>query len=259
MNLNDGKVCPDCMAIAVQQAHEGYTWDEWIQFGVPKAGHTRCGDHCRCRLTPYLYVNVSTELSELGGLIVGPEEGPTVIQQKIIDLIGKWEAAGNNAKDLDLLGLTENEMLTYLESQTSNIKVAVEAKADIAMLKGRLEGLEGFSSHNRSKIGRVIASEFEQETGLGPCGAVAMAVRDLTGMPIVEVWVGDIATGYGHYANVTVQGMLLDFTPIQKGTKATYQILEVLKYKNNPELYGRAEMNKIYEAVKAALKKAGYL
>ena len=75
------------MAIAAQQAHEGYTWDEWVQFGVPKAGHTRCGEHCRCKLTPYLYVNVSTELQHMSIMVEGDLPERT---QRIISMLRQW-------------------------------------------------------------------------------------------------------------------------------------------------------------------------
>jgi len=114
VNLNDGKVCPDCMAIAAQQAHEGYTWDEWIQFGVPRAGHTRCGDHCRCRLTPYLYVDVSTELQHMSIMAEGEMPART---QRVLDMVRQWEEAGYDAGELELMGLTEKEMLEYIESR----------------------------------------------------------------------------------------------------------------------------------------------
>ena len=112
MNLNDGKVCPDCMAIAAQQAHEGYTWDEWVQFGVPKAGHTRCGEHCRCKLTPYLYVNVSTELQHMSIMVEGDLPERT---QRIISMLRQWENAGYNAEVLELMGLSEKAQEEYLE------------------------------------------------------------------------------------------------------------------------------------------------
>ena len=100
------------MAIAAQQAHEGYTWDEWVQFGVPKAGHTRCGEHCRCKLTPYLYVNVSTELQHMSIMVEGDLPERT---QRIISMLRQWENAGYNAEVLELMGLSEKAQEEYLE------------------------------------------------------------------------------------------------------------------------------------------------
>ena len=112
VNLNDGKVCPDCMAIAIQQAREGYTWDEWASFGMPKAGHTVCRDHCRCKLTPYLYVNVSTELQGMSIMAEGDLPERT---QRIISMMRRWENAGYNAEELELMGLSETAQEEYLK------------------------------------------------------------------------------------------------------------------------------------------------
>jgi len=99
------------MAIAAQQAHEGYTWDEWIQFGVPKSGHTVCGGHCRCKLTPYLYVNMSTELQHMSVMVEGDLPERT---QRIISMMRRWENAGYNAEELELMGLSEKAQEEYL-------------------------------------------------------------------------------------------------------------------------------------------------
>ena len=69
---------------------------------------------CRCRLAPLMYIEFSAELAEPGGLIVGPEVGPTETQSEIIRLVEQWERAGNNPAALDLIGKTDKEMLNYL-------------------------------------------------------------------------------------------------------------------------------------------------
>jgi len=178
------------MAIAVQQAHEGYTWDEWIQFGVPKAGHTRCGEHCRCRLTPYLYVNVSTELQHMSIMAEGDIPART---QRVLDMVRQWEEAGYDAGELELIGLSETAQEEYLKKQLLS-KGIVDQEEHIARQKigdlikeweegGRLAAelnLKGLSSQEAvDYIEKNIAStkaSWIKEIGIdepGPKGAMA--------------------------------------------------------------------------------------
>ena len=112
VNLNDGNVCPDCLAIALQQKREGYTWDEWISFGMPKAGHTVCRGHCRCALVPYLYVDTSTELQGMSIMAEGDLPERT---QRIVGMVEQWLDAGQAVDDLELMGLSETAQEEYLK------------------------------------------------------------------------------------------------------------------------------------------------
>lgn len=40
--------CEDCL----DRHGEVKTWDEWESEGMPRTGHTRCGQNCRCVLLP---------------------------------------------------------------------------------------------------------------------------------------------------------------------------------------------------------------
>ena len=117
VNMMGGKVCPDCLAIAAQQKREGYTWNEWLQFGVPKAGHTVCRGNCRCRLVPYLYVHVSTELQHMSVMAEGEIPART---QRVLDMVRQWEAAGYDAGELRLFGLSETAQEEYLEKMLAS-------------------------------------------------------------------------------------------------------------------------------------------
>ncbi len=117
VNLNDMRVCPDCMAIALQQPAEGATWDDWVSFGMPGAGHTVCQGDCRCRMAPLMYVQTSTEfMPGRGGLIIS-DTGPTEAQRRIIVMVDALEAAGMDLAELDLIGLNEKGMEVYLEER----------------------------------------------------------------------------------------------------------------------------------------------
>lgn len=52
VSLNDKDTCQDCMNIDLKQPREGATWEEWVNFGLPGSGHTKCRERCRCRLAP---------------------------------------------------------------------------------------------------------------------------------------------------------------------------------------------------------------
>jgi len=128
-----------------------------------------------------------------------------------------------------------------------------------ASLKDKLEGLEGLLADSRVTIDEATAIEFVESTGLGPCGAISMAARELTGMPIAMVWVGNIRIGYAHYLNVTSHGTLVDFSPLETGVKIQYSVLEILPSNIDPELYTITEAKLVKTATINALKKAGYL
>lgn len=262
--MNDLRVCPDCMAIAIQQKSEGYTWAEWRDFGFPKSGHTVCWGDCRCVIVPALYVEFSVDIEPgRAGLVLGETE-MTDRQRRIIKMVDDWVEAGYGADELELVGLTEKGMELYIEKQLQKrgvraMAAGIEEIDAVALSKKLKDAPGGLKAARTAKIPEVACEAFGSETGLGPCGAVAMAVRDLTGMPVVEVWVGDIATGYGHFANVTKAGKILDLTPLEAGVKRKYEFLEMLSKGENPELYGPSEMSIVKDAVRKVLEKLGYL
>lgn len=49
INMQDGRVCPDCIHNAKLPA---MTYDQWQEYGFPASGGTVCGDRCRCGLIP---------------------------------------------------------------------------------------------------------------------------------------------------------------------------------------------------------------
>jgi len=115
VSINDNKVCADCAAIAGQADPEGYTWEEWRAFGLPKAGHTVCLGNCRCRLVPLLYVDISTELQDAGLIIM--ENGDVGERMKRIQaMIRAYRDAGHDTSALSLVGQSEADMEAYLKA-----------------------------------------------------------------------------------------------------------------------------------------------
>ncbi len=89
VNLNDGNVCPDCMAISLAQPDIGRTWKTWSIMGLPGSGRTVCKNRCRCMLIPNAYAAISDTISiTTGGFIVfmSTEEKknfPTAVQSLV--------------------------------------------------------------------------------------------------------------------------------------------------------------------------------
>lgn len=40
--------CPDC----IDRHNTVMTWGDWEEEGIPRSGHTVCGEHCKCVLIP---------------------------------------------------------------------------------------------------------------------------------------------------------------------------------------------------------------
>ena len=109
------------MAIALQQDREGYSWDEWVAFGLPRSGHTVCQGDCRCRIAPLMYVQFSTELEDTGLILSEEELGDRA--ERIIAMVEAWKAAGMEARDLNLVGLSAKQQEEYLEDALRGIGV----------------------------------------------------------------------------------------------------------------------------------------
>ena len=155
------------MAIALRQDGEGYTWEEWGNFGYPQAGHTVCGGKCRCRLAPLMYVEFSAELAEPGGLIVSEIEA-TPVQQRIISMVQAWEDAGLDPRELELIGLTQKEMEAYLRRMlhkhgvtfVDDVKVArVGAATQEAPAKQAQKTVKKLSKTEQDRIDKLIGVE----------------------------------------------------------------------------------------------------
>jgi len=117
VSLNDAKVCPDCMAIALQQPHEGATWEEWRAFGFPKSGHTVCQGACRCRMAPMMYMNAQPMLEPTRADYILAETELTPQVRRIVTMVEAWEEAGENVDELNLLGLSAKQQEEYLRRQ----------------------------------------------------------------------------------------------------------------------------------------------
>ena len=117
VSLNDKAVCPDCMAIALQQPKEGATWDEWRAFGFPKSGHTVCQGYCRCRMAPMMYMEARPLLEPTRADYILAERDLTPQVRRIITMIEAWEAAGEDMAELNLLGLSAKQQEEYLRRQ----------------------------------------------------------------------------------------------------------------------------------------------
>lgn len=131
VNMNDGLVCPDCLAIAAQQPAGGATWAEWQQFGFPGSMHTVCLIHCRCRMAPVLYaeqqIEVPPEVSDLNKakFVVNFGGGFTPQQTRILTLSSAIEETGFVLRTLKLRGLTLTEMETVLQLQADRLGLQV--------------------------------------------------------------------------------------------------------------------------------------
>lgn len=109
VDLYDNKECQDCLAIDAQQDPEGYTWQEWVEFGLPRSGHTACRGNCRCQLAPVPYVNFSPEFQapEMGLFINIGEASPQM--ERIVKYINMLRNANYDLTSVTLLGLTMRE------------------------------------------------------------------------------------------------------------------------------------------------------
>jgi hypothetical protein len=135
VDLNDDIVCPDCFAIGIQQNRTGYTWDEWVQFGLPGAGHTVCRGACRCRLAPVPYLAVGDDFAPpVEGAVeidrtfhvINYGGGFSPVQRRILTLASILIAAGIEISLVQLQGLT----LTQQEQKL--LQLAEQYDVDVA-------------------------------------------------------------------------------------------------------------------------------
>ena len=124
---------------------------------------------CRCRLAPLMYIEFSAELAEPGGLIVGPEVEASPIQQRIISMIQEWEAAGLNPRELELIGLTQNEMEEYLRMTLRQHGINIDAVMQRVAKKARgtvtptaQKGTEGLNAKVCNKLAKIESNSKSQ-------------------------------------------------------------------------------------------------
>ena len=115
VNLNDGNVCADCMAIALTQPSTGLTWNQWQIRGLPGSGRTVCKNKCRCMLVPNGYL----EIVGTGTFIVffsteDKKNFPTAVQSLVPLMFITLEENNIFIEESDLIGLSTKQQADFL-------------------------------------------------------------------------------------------------------------------------------------------------
>jgi len=107
--VGDNKSCADC----AERAGEIRPLDEWELIGLPKSGFSRCGERCRCEITPVAFdapdrIVTKKEVPKKSILDDDPEDPKSLIRagqefgtdkkRNIEIAIRAWQAKGVNAR-----------------------------------------------------------------------------------------------------------------------------------------------------------------